>query len=158
MAEAFDTALRNRLQTINGMGSDATDMVRRGIQNKAPSWATNAIAAGGPQMRQPAMGGNGSSYAGPRGNSAALRAFGEMLQQRGFRIGENSMFTGKRVSGGHVKNSKHYSDRAIDVNFAPGTSKREQQAIDQIVGLAAQYGLHSIWRKPGHFNHAHFDY
>lgn len=154
MAENYQGALRRRLETIDNMGMDATNAVRQ-QQMRQPAFNSGA---GGPSMRQPAMGGNGSNYSGPRGNSAALRAFGQMLQQRGFRVSENSMFTGKRVTGGHVKNSRHYSDRAIDVNRYPGTSRKEQQAIDSIVGLAQQYGLRPIWRKKGHFNHAHFDY
>jgi len=159
MAEAYDAALRRRLGLINDWGSSTTDMYQQHARANAPSWASNAMGAGGPAMRQPAMGGSGSSYAGPRGNQAALRAFGQMLQKRGFKISENSFFNGgHRIGSGHVKGSKHYADRAIDVNFAPGTSKREQQALDAIVGLAAQYGLRSIWRKPNHFNHAHFDY
>jgi hypothetical protein len=152
MAEAFDAALRNRLMTINGMGSDATDMVRRSVQNSVPDWATGALAGNRPTMQ------NGI-YNGPKGNRDALLAFGKMLQQRGFRVSENSMFNGgHRITSGHAKNSKHYSDRAIDVNRYPGTSAKEQAAIDAIVGLASQYGLNTIWRKPDHFNHAHFDY
>lgn len=83
-----------------------------------------------------------------------LVEFGRLLQTRGFRVSEHPLFGG--VSQVHTKNSKHYSNQAIDVNYAPGTSVLEQRAIDAIVHLAKDYGLETIWRAPGHFNHAHF--
>lgn len=159
MVESYDAAIRRRLDVVNDWGNGATQMAGQvAKQRQAPSWATNMLPqrGGNPDIRLPHFGG---SYQGPRGNQQALRLFGQMLQQRGFRISENSMFNGgHKIRGGHSRNSKHYSDRAIDVNYAPGTSKREQDAIDRIVGLAKEYGLHTIWRAPGHFNHAHFDY
>lgn len=157
MAEAYDTAIRNRLNVISNFGPDATAGVRA-IQNN--NNVRMPVYNGGTPVRMPTYGGpGGPGYRGPRGNEDALIAFGKFLQGRGFRISENSHFNGGHpVTGGHVRGSKHYADRAIDVNFAPGTSRREQNAIDQIVGLAKNYGLRSIWRKPGHFNHAHFDF
>lgn len=153
MAEAYQEAMRRRLGIIGDMGSDANrftqQVVRRGIPEP------------GAVMRQPAIysGNGGSRYNGPRGNLQALTNFGKFLQGQGFKISENSYFNGgRRITGGHSKGSRHYSDRAIDVNFAPGMSRREQEAIDRIVGLAKYYGLRSIWRQPDHFNHAHFDF
>lgn len=155
MAEAYDRAIRDRLATINSMGASATDFARQGATMRRPVMPT-----GGESMRMPVYnGGPGVRYNGPRGNMDALLNFGKYLQSQGFRISENSHFNGgRRITGGHVKGSRHYSDHAIDVNYAPGTSRREQQAIDRIVGLAKYYGLRSIWRQKGHFNHAHFDF
>jgi hypothetical protein len=157
MAEAYDAAMRRRLGLINEMGGAQTSASQQ-IAARRPAFDNNMrqpVYDGGATMRRP----GGHSYNGPRGNQEALINFGRYLQSQGFRISENSYFNGgRRITGGHSKNSRHYSDRAIDVNFAPGTSRREQQAIDRIVGLASLYGLRSIWRKPDHFNHAHFDF
>lgn len=105
--------------------------------------------------------GVGPSYGGGKGahggTRASLIAFGRMLVGRGFSVGEGPSPFGP-VHRVHTKNSKHYQGRAIDVNHGAGTSLSEQRAIDGIVGLARGYGLDAIWRRPGHFNHAHFSY
>lgn len=156
MAEAYDAAIRKRLETINSMGASATNFARQGAMRQP------AMPSDGYTMRQPGAqygGPSGHQYNGPRGNMQALINFGKYLQGQGFRISENSYFNGgHKITGGHAKNSRHYRDRAIDVNYAPGTSRREQEAIDRIVGLAKYYGLRSIWRQKDHFNHAHFDF
>lgn len=159
MAEAYDAAIRRRLGLINDMGSSATSAMQQHVARRP-----GMIGGGGGAPPPDAglgsySGAGGHRYAGPRGNEQALINFGKYLQGQGFRISEHPYFNGgRRVTGGHSKGSRHYSNRAIDVNFAPGTSRREQQAIDRIVGLAQLYGLRSIWRKPDHFNHAHFDF
>lgn len=85
-----------------------------------------------------------------------LVEFGRLLQGRGFRVNEHPAFGG--VRGRHARNSRHYSGNAIDVNYGPGGENDiEKRAIDAIVGLAKDYGLRTIWRTSGHFNHAHFD-
>lgn len=154
MAEAFQEAMRRRLGIVGEMGASANEYAQNWnrIRSEGATMRQPGGPSGGALMRQP-----GGAYNGPRGNLQALLAFGRMLEGRGFKVSENPHFGSGRV-GGHTKGSRHYSGRAIDVNFAPGTSRREQQAIDRIVGLAAQYGLRSIWRKPNHFNHAHFDF
>jgi hypothetical protein len=132
MAEAYHNAIMDRLGIIGSM--DPTPMPR--------------MSGGG----QTSFGGpaTGTSESGMKG----LIDFGHFLQSRGFRVSENSRFGG--VEPVHVRGSDHYKDRAIDVNFAPGTSAREQRAIDAILKYAAQYGMKYIWRAPGHYNHAHF--
>lgn len=87
--------------------------------------------------------------------NGGLVGFGRMLQGRGFRVSEHPAFGG--VHPVHSKNSRHYAGKAIDVNWAAGESDAEKRAIDAIVGLAEDYGLRTIWRTAGHFNHAHFD-
>lgn len=165
MAEAYDAAIRRRLGIVNDMGSSANqaaanwNQIRRGVT--PPGQPVRRPEYGGGQaVRMPVYNGQGGhSYKGPRGNQQALINFGKFLQSQGFRVSENSFFDGgRRTTSGHSRGSRHYSDRAIDVNFAPGTSRREQQAIDRIVGLAQLYGLRPIWRQPNHFNHAHFDF
>jgi hypothetical protein len=158
MAEAFDSAIRRRLSTIDSIGSNQNHWAMkyygalRQPGGDGGGLRQPGAVSGGP-LRQP----GGHSYGGPRGNQQALLNFGKWLQGQGFKVSENPHFGNGRV-GGHSKGSRHYSGRAIDVNFAPGTSRREQEAIDRIVGYAKLYGLRSIWRKPQHFNHAHFDY
>jgi hypothetical protein len=159
MAEAYDAAMRRRLGIINDMGSSATDLLQQRM--RMPGNVGEGVRSPGnfgQAVRRPGSIG-GHSYNGPRGNEQGLINFGKFLQSQGFRISEHPYFNGgRRVTGGHTKGSRHYSNRAIDVNFAPGTSRREQQAIDRIVGLASLYGLRSIWRKPDHYGHAHFDF
>ena len=163
MAEAYDAAIRRRLGIIGDMGTDANNyaqkfsqLVRQPGSMGTPVRRPGSIGGG---VVRPYDGPGGHQYAGPRGNMQALINFGKFLQSQGFRVSENSYFNGgRRVTGGHSPNSRHYSDRAIDVNYAPGTSRREQEAIDRIVGLAQMYGLRSIWRQPNHYNHAHFDF
>lgn len=165
MAEAYDQALRRRLSLINDWGADSTQMANRAAQSRAAqgTWLDNVMRQPGFQgggMRQPGFqSGDIRGYNGPRGNQQALIAFGKMIQGLGGRVSEHSAFNGgRRITGGHSKNSRHYSDRALDINFGPGTSKREQQLIDKYVHLAKQYGLKSLWRVPDHFNHWHVHY
>lgn len=97
-----------------------------------------------------AKGGQVRGYA-----AGGLVGFGRLLQSMGFSVGEHPAFGG--VHPVHMKNSLHYSGRAIDVNWAPGTSAAEMAAIDRIIPLARQAGLGTIWRVKNHFNHAHFE-
>lgn len=147
MAEAYDAAIRRRLSLVDQMGAGANNYARQAAMRQPTSYGGGSSAgqSGGP------------NYNGSRGSQQSLIAFGKWLQGQGFRVSENPAFGNGRV-GTHTKGSRHYSGRAIDVNFAPGTSRREQEALDRIVGYASKYGLRTIWRKPGHFNHAHFDY
>ncbi len=172
MAEAYDAALRRRLDAINNWGSNQTNFAAQAAESRAPKWATDALFGGpasgdrrirnGPGLRspgQPVPGIRGGPYTGPKGNQEALRAFGLLIQSLGGRVSENSMFNGgHKITGGHTKNSRHYKDRALDINFGPGTSRKEQRLIDKYLPLAQQYGLRSIWRAPGHYNHWHVDY
>lgn len=153
MAEAYDAAMRRRLGIIGEMGTSANSYAQQ-LSARRPG-----MVGGGPPIGMPRNAGMGQ-YGGPRGNMQALIAFGKFLQGQGFRVSENSYFNGgRRITGGHTRGSRHYSDRAIDVNYGRGgTSRQEQQAIDRIVRLAQQYGLRSIWRAPGHYDHAHFDF
>src|SRR5690606_30724258 len=87
-----------------------------------------------------------------------LVPFGKWLRKRGFRVGEHPAFGG--VHPVHTKGSYHYKAGAIDVNYGPGgQSRAEMAAFDKIIrsGIARAFGLRSIWRYPGHYNHAHFD-
>lgn len=102
--------------------------------------------------------GEGPQYLAKGGTIGALIAFGRALQRAHWRVSENPHFGG--VHPVHTSGSLHYSGRAIDVNWAAGQSKAEQAKIDALIrsGVArSQYGLRSIWRYPGHYDHVHFD-
>lgn len=135
MTNPFQDAMMRRLNIIGDMGQmpimphSQSVTPQQGIGGAAPS---------------------GTGESGMKG----LLDFGHFLQSKGFRVSEHPAFGG--VEPVHVKNSDHYSGHAFDVNYAPGTSAREQAAIDKILKYAQQYGMKYIWRAPGHFNHAHF--
>jgi hypothetical protein len=133
---AFRDALLQRLDTIGSMG----DYVPIPKVQQAP------VAASG----------SGPAYQmGQATGSMSPIDFGKWLQKQGFRVSEHPAFGG--VEPVHVKNSKHYSQRAFDVNYGRGgTSRQETDAINRILKVAAKYGLKYIWQAPGHYNHAHF--
>lgn len=67
---------------------------------------------------------------------------------------------GGAVRSGHSRNSLHYQDRAVDLNYGPGgTNAIEQAFFDKWVKQfkAAFPGIRTIWRAPGHYNHLHID-
>jgi hypothetical protein len=140
----YQDAIRRRLTLIDQRGDIARDSWQ---QRFAPRFDRSNIGVGG-YTPVPFNGKGGG------GNEAALVAFAKSLQRRGYRVSEHPSFGGVTM-GAHTKNSAHYSGRAFDLNRYPGTSGREQRAIDKIIGEAARYGLKSIWRAPNHYNHAH---
>ncbi len=92
----------------------------------------------------------------PVGGQAGLIAFGRWLRSMGYRVAEGPGPFGP-VHRVHSRNSLHYRGGAIDVNSRPGQSALEMRELDEIVPFARAYGLRTIWRTKGHFNHAHFD-
>lgn len=54
--------------------------------------------------------------------------------------------------GKHSKNSRHYKDMALDVNF-PGPN--EAAILDSLEPQLRAAGYNTIWRKPGHYTHMH---
>jgi hypothetical protein len=81
--------------------------------------------------------------------------FGHWLQARGYQVTEHPLFGGVH---GHVRGSKHYLGRAIDVNHGAGTSAVEQAWLAKIIPEAHRRGFHTIFNAPGHYDHAHIDY
>jgi hypothetical protein len=86
--------------------------------------------------------------------SAALVAFGHTLQAMGARVSEHPAFGGV-TPGAHVRGSKHYIGKAIDVNTRPGTSALEQRELAPMAAMAAAAGFQTIFMAPGHYNHLH---
>lgn len=66
---------------------------------------------------------------------------------------------GGPVRSGHSRGSMHYQDKAVDLNFAAGTSKYEQDKFDKYLPEFKRLfkGIRVIWRAAGHFNHMHID-
>lgn len=92
------------------------------------------------------------------GSQASLMAFARQMIAMGARVTEHSRYGGV---GRHTRGSKHYQDRAVDVNYGPGgESSIEKAFFDRVVraGIPQSYGLRVLWRVPQHFNHLHADY
>lgn len=67
---------------------------------------------------------------------------------------------GGAVRSGHSRNSLHYQDRAVDLNYGPGGQNATEMAFfDRWVGQFKSLfpGIRVIWRAPGHYNHMHID-
>ena len=66
---------------------------------------------------------------------------------------------GGAVRSGHSKNSMHYQDKAVDLNFAAGTSKYEQDKFDKYLPEFKKLfkGIRVIWKAKDHWNHMHID-
>lgn len=67
---------------------------------------------------------------------------------------------GGAVRSGHSRNSLHYRDQAVDLNYGPGGQNATEMAFfDKWIGMFQGLfpGIRTIWRAPGHFNHLHID-
>ena len=109
--------------------------------DEVTSWLTKAL--------EPKVSYSGAATAG----SGALVAFGHMLQRMGARVSEHPAFGG--VHPVHVRGSKHYQGKAIDVNTRPGTSALEQRELAPMAAMARKAGFQTIFMAPGHYNHLH---
>ena len=162
-AELVLNPLKDRLLSIIGSGNVVSAVLRGGVEKLFAA----VLAKGGEKDKEmaaarkaaPAGGGGGISATPGGGSQANLVAFGRLIQSMGGRASEHPLFGG--VHPVHTTNSRHYSGRAIDLNYGPGGQNATEMAFfDRILarGLPRQYGLRSIWRAPGHFNHMHVDY
>lgn len=140
------------------MGQNATRLHKQrfaGQQQQAMLDAMKNRLGTGPVGN--AGGGRSGVFTTGRNSGARWEDFGLELQRLGYKIAEHpdKRFGGK--VGKHSKGSRHYSGRAFDVNWAPGTSKGEQEMLWKAVELAKQYNIpQSIFMQPGHYGHAHF--
>lgn len=66
---------------------------------------------------------------------------------------------GGAVRSGHSRNSLHYQDKAVDLNFAAGTSSYEQGQFDKYLPdfKSSFPGIRVLWKVPNHWNHMHID-
>lgn len=160
MAE-FHEALLRRLQSIDDMGQNATRLHKQRFadqqQQAMMDAMKNRLSQSGGNSQRAASARPGGIFTTGRNNNARWEDFGLELQRLGYKVAENpdKRFGGK--VGKHSKGSRHYSGRAFDVNWAPGTSKGEQEMLWKAVELAKQYNIpQSIFMQPGHYGHAHF--
>lgn len=147
---AFDDAIKRRLGIIQSIGTDATEQQgARLARQRAQERAAQAATAIGSLPQ----GNNSANSSG----GARWEDFGLELQRLGYKVSENpDPRFGGRV-GKHSEGSPHYSGRAFDVNWAPGTSKAEQDMLRKAAALAKNYGIpQTIFMQPGHYGHAHF--
>ena len=169
----YGASFSNRLGLIQGMGDDANNrtIARRQAILARQSSPMVGNDSSGQSMRSvggslPAHaphpghsvneGGSVSNGKWTPGSMEALYAFGDEVKGMGYRVGENSRYNGgKKVTGGHSRNSQHYHDEAIDINWAAGTSPAEQAKLRALDDLVAKYGLNSIFMAPGHYGHRH---
>lgn len=116
------------------------------------------------------LGGHGSVYAlrraAAQGWTPAFAGGGTLMEAadwwiaKGAKASRHSRFNGgKRITSGHSANSLHYQDKAVDFNFAAGTSAYEQGKFDQYLPEFKQKfpKLRVIWKTTGHWNHLHLD-
>ncbi|MDK8345426.1 tape measure protein [Brevibacterium sp. UMB1308A] len=83
-------------------------------------------------------------------------ALGHALQKLGVRVSEHPAFGG--VHPVHAKNSWHYRNGALDLNYGPGgTNAVETAFFDQLAPILHNLGWGVIWRYTGHYGHAHVD-
>ena len=79
---------------------------------------------------------------------------------KGAKASRHSRFNGgKRITSGHSSNSLHYQDRAVDLNFAAGTSSFEQGKFNQFLPAFKKEfpKIRVIWLTTGHYDHMHID-
>ena len=80
---------------------------------------------------------------------------------KGARASRHSWFNGgKKITSGHSKNSYHYKDLAVDLNYGRGGKHPAEQAFfDKWIGsFQKQFpGIRTIWRAKGHYDHLHID-
>lgn len=80
---------------------------------------------------------------------------------KGARASRHSWFNGgRRITSGHSRNSYHYKDLAVDLNYGRGGQHPAEQAFfDKWIGSfqKAFPGIRTIWRAKGHYDHLHID-
>lgn len=88
-------------------------------------------------------------------DSASIVRLGRYLQTQGINVSENSAFGSV---GEHSNNSRHYSDKAIDLNIVSGRDADNPAAAAKFDALKPQLeaaGYSVLWRTAGHYDHMH---
>jgi hypothetical protein len=102
---------------------------------------------------------NHNKAGGSKFTSGDIVSLGRELQSMGLRVSEHPAFGG--VHPVHSRNSKHYSNQAIDVNAGSGIVEANDpvwgKKFDEIAESARRAGYRVIWRASGHENHMHID-
>jgi hypothetical protein len=83
-------------------------------------------------------------------DSAAIVRLGRYLQTQGINVSEHSAFDSS--IGKHATNSRHYRDRALDLNISGG---QEAARFDALRPQLEAAGYTVLWRTKGHHSHMH---
>jgi hypothetical protein len=78
---------------------------------------------------------------------------GKALQKQGLSVSEHPSFGG--VCRCHSPNSRHYSGRAIDVNWY---GRNERGKLNSLARKLRARGWNVLWLVQGHYDHLHADY
>ncbi len=92
---------------------------------------------------------NGAIPKNETNDSAAIVRLGRYLQTQGINVSENSAFGNV---GKHSNNSRHYSDRALDLNIS---GSQEAAKFDALKPQLEAAGYSVLWRVKGHETHMH---
>lgn len=121
----------------------------------APSATPTPTSSGRTSSATPAASTTTSAATGmPRNDtndSAALVRLGRYLQTQGVNVSEHSAFDSS-ISSGHSENSRHYRDRALDLNIS---GPQEAARFDALRPQLEAAGYTVLWRTKGHYSHMH---
>lgn len=127
--------------------------------SSAPAATPAPTSTGRTTSATPAASATTSAGSGiPRNDTndqTAIVRLGRYLQTQGINVSENSAFGSV---GEHSRNSRHYSDRAIDLNIVSGRDADNPQAAARFDALKPQLeaaGYSVLWRTAGHYDHMH---
>ena len=156
---------------VFGAGSETSDSIPAMLSNNEHVWTAKEVrGAGGHGMvyRLRDLARRGALAALHKGAQPFLPALakgGTLIDaanwwvRKGARGSRHPAFGGA-VRSGHSKNSLHYQDRAVDLNYGPGGENAIEKAFfDKHVAEFKRLfpGIRVIWRAKGHFNHMHID-
>src|SRR5699024_5631348 len=145
---------------VSGPGTSTSDSVPARLSNNEHVLTAKDVKN---------MGGHSNVYAMRRaaasGWTPGLASGGTLIDAanwwvaKGARGSRHPAFGGA-VRSGHSRNSLHYQDRAVDLNYGPGGQDATEMAFfDKWLGeFKSKFpGSRTIWRAPWHYNHLHID-
>lgn len=156
---------------VFGAGSETSDSIPAMLSHNEHVWTAKEVrGAGGHGMvyrirdlaRRGAL---AALHKGAQPFLPALAKGGTLIDaanwwvRKGARGSRHPAFGGA-VRSGHSRNSLHYQDRAVDLNYGPGGQNATEMAFfDRHVAEFKRLfpGIRVIWRAPGHYNHMHID-
>ncbi|MGW9825061.1 tape measure domain-containing protein [Brevibacterium pityocampae] len=153
-----------------GEGTETSDSIPAMLSNNEHVWTAKEVrGAGGHgamyKLRDLARRGALALAEGGPAFLPALAGGGTLIDaanwwvRKGARGSRHPAFGGA-VRSGHSRNSLHYQDRAVDLNFGPGgQNATEMGFFDRHVSEFKKLfpKIRVIWRAPGHYNHMHID-
>lgn len=113
--------------------------ISKGVQDATATLASMARQSGGPLGR-------------------GIVRIGENLEKQGYTIGGHSHWNnGNPITSGHVADSWHYKDMALDINWPGGNEKGKLDALySKLKNKKGVFEL--LWQVADHYDHLHFAY